>query len=275
MNNNDDIKYMRRFNPNDSIAIIIINQGKTEQRFIRAGDYFKYRGWLRYKNSQGFNIYCSVATLLAGSKNRKKESYSDEQSALWVEIDFKTTKWSEFHVDLLFPSLIVASSIDKTHLYWLLSSDISKNSVEHINKGLNKYFSDKYNRSVDTVHDISRVLRIPGFKNHKNGYYCRLLQCNLKKYSSNDFHHIVKLLPETAQPVSPSVIKNNSVTPAGAKSKSEEDMCEVIYKLARLNWSRDQVINYLISKRQGEKSNINYYAELTVDKAINYIRSKR
>lgn len=278
MNNNADMKYIQRFDNNDTIALAIIRDGKTEQRFIRAGDYQKYRGWLRYKNSQGYNVYCSVATLTAGTKNRKKDSFLDNQSVVWIELDFKTQQWSKFHTDLPFPSLIVASSINKTHLYWLLSDKVNKNDIENINQGLRHYFEGKYGQNVDTVHDISRVLRIPGYKNHKNGYYCRLLQSNFKRYSPDIFSPLVKLLPETGT-VSHPVINNsvsNFVKPSfESKSKSESDMREVIYRLTRLNWSRDQTINYLISKRAGEKSDINYYAELTVSKAISYINSRR
>ncbi len=119
--------------------------------------------------------------------------------------------------------------------------------------------------------DVTRVLRIPGFKNEKYvpafGVTARRLSANVT--TPGEFH--IDLRVEAVPPVPEAV--NRTTTRQDHTSQSERDWAEACRRLAG-GEHRDAVKARLQQKRQ-DKPDPAFYAELTVRKALAYLERRR
>lgn len=144
---------------NETVELRVIHRstGKIIQQFHTSIDDF-----LKAASSlgEGYDIYFSVCTRF-GKGGKKRDCY--RVKAVWVDFD------REGEPDLTGvpkPDLIIKSG-GGTHLYWLLNTPVMVRTgrwqeIEAINRSLCKRLGgDKM------CIDISRILRVPGFNNHK------------------------------------------------------------------------------------------------------------
>lgn len=123
---------------------------KSIEEFIKAGHDF----------GSGWDIYFGVSTrYLEGGK--KADCF--RLKTVWVDFD-KTTKLPEF--GKVKPDIIVSSG-GGFHCYWTLHSPVFLRTgrwkeIEAVNRALAKKFKGD-SMSIDA----SRILRVPGFDNHK------------------------------------------------------------------------------------------------------------
>ncbi len=295
MDMNDKQFFTIRFGPDDGLALVLISAGSTIQRIMRVREAIseKTLSWLRYENLQGYNIYSSASRLAVGARTRMKDDFHHLQKTLWIELDFAPLsgmkEWENKLPELPLPNIIVSSSPGKFHIYWVLLSYIHSSLVEALNKAIAGYFRAKYpDKVIDSVHDISRVLRMPGFKNWKNGYYTRLHWVRKSLTTIEALCDALRMVKPSAWcDFSLSTIEQDDagynhtegrLTPTESntphKSQSEADISRVIYLLANGLATSDECIEHLREVRVGEKKNLDYYARLTVTKAKGYLEKK-
>jgi hypothetical protein len=96
---------------------------------------------------------------------------------------------------------MIVSSGAGHHFYWELDTAVEPTHADAINSGLAlRLGGDKKSR------DISRVLRNPGFVNHKYGYAVELIAAHDYRYTPDDFSHLAAPLDVAPPRNSPSTI---------------------------------------------------------------------
>lgn len=206
-------------------------------------------------NDEGYDVYFSVGTLskTLPKNHRAKKVDVIGISALWSDIDIeggdahkKTNLSPDISVAISFlpikPSIIVHSG-HGIHVYWLFSdfqviSDENRAEIETLEKDLLSVIrinAGKY-KGIDSVQDLSRVMRLPGTYNHKdqnNPQMCCIIEENEQIYSLGDLRSkIDELLPknkkelnvEHIQPVelSVSLLSDDEVIEKIHSSKQQE-----------------------------------------------------
>lgn len=112
--------------------------------------------------------------------------------------------------------------------------------------------------------DVARVLRLPGFRNHKYGGAGHTVTADRildDRYHVNRFGGVSPMM---------SAVEASQPTPrlgVHRRSQSERDWAYVKGALRRGS-APEEVVRALREARRGEKSNPDYYARLTVAKAI-------
>src|SRR5471032_1570757 len=161
-------QYLRQlFQPDDKIAVTLIKKRTSEalQRIAFAFDIAsdRWQNWLRFKNSQGFEIYCTMNTLTPTARNRDK---SDIQDIRHVYLDFDADGIAALarlrqRTDLPPPNYIVNTSPGKFHVTWRVTG-FTLLDAERLLRALAR------DAGADiAATDATRVLRLPGFDNHK------------------------------------------------------------------------------------------------------------
>jgi len=164
------------YKPDDKIAIILINhkQGKTLQRVVKVKDVLtdKYLAFLSGKNAEGYSVYASINVLKNNAQKRRKEDFKPKQKRIYLDLDAKNVKSQEL-IHKLYdylnlkslpqPTHIVKSSKGNYQVYWTLDEDVDFEILERIMLQMN------IDLNLDHTQDISRVFRLPYFRNKKPG----------------------------------------------------------------------------------------------------------
>jgi len=131
---------------------------KGKRRDLAQQFHGKHHGQeLMTLNRQGAGVFLTVNE--TDGKGRKRDNIVSIR-ALFVDLDGAPLKpVRDFDLK---PHLIVQSSPGKYHAYWF-AVDIPPQSFSHMQKGLASMFNGD-----PVVHDISRVMRVPGFYHNKN-----------------------------------------------------------------------------------------------------------
>lgn len=161
---------------------------ETDKHLFAAYDYRKkkkgrqYFGTLEeYEDTLKANnedVYCIYSLInQSGNGSRKKEDIT-RCRAIWVEDDEERAKPRvDFPID---PSIIVESSPNKFHYYWLTSTVDTETWDQVMKTMVTEHGCDKNAR------DISRVMRLPGFNHRKklkaDPFICRIVESNGKRY---------------------------------------------------------------------------------------------
>ena len=83
------------------------------------------------------------------------------------------------------PHILIETSLDRWHAYWLIN-DLPLDQFTQVQKAL----IDRFN-SDPSVHDLPRVMRLPGFIHHKvKGGIARHHSCHVSSTSLLVLHHI-------------------------------------------------------------------------------------
>lgn len=143
------------------------HDGHEERRFQPNVD----KSEIRNLNKSGYGIYFTVNKF---PKGQRRKNLVQKVRAVFVEDD-KTghlvEKWD------LAPSIVVESSPNKFHYYWLTSTKEFKEFELVMQTMVDKHNCDNHAR------DISRVLRIPGTYHHKKKKFrVKVIGGNSRKY---------------------------------------------------------------------------------------------
>jgi hypothetical protein len=146
------------------------------RRWERADSILTHTSELHAANSGGINIYFGVNPRAkpAGTKDAVllcRTVWADLDQISLADAD---SRWR----DHLPPPTLVVNSGHGIHLYWKLDTpvDVSTGSSRNAFEGLlkNLYVT----LGSDSTQDVSRLLRLPGFQNHKgNPVPCELIRC--------------------------------------------------------------------------------------------------
>ena len=249
------------------------------------------------ENNDGYNIYYGV---LPRIREGGKEKDVEWIAALWADLDAKDYsggKDEALQNVLSFPikPSIIVDSGHGFHSYWLLHpekiADVTK--VKGIMKGIGKTMG------ADSVFDLSRILRLPGFYNQKHPeekLICKILEEHFHPeniYGLSDFEKYFIDPGEKNMPIAIDEIPTDAELPErfiqllkedsllestweGARvfsnktSRSEFD-CSIAVQLVKKGFTDSEIFIILRNAPSGKGTGANKkYLELTIGKAKQY-----
>ena len=158
------------YEPNDRIALVLVPRtegAKTQQRIWTAEKAASepVQRWLRYNNAQGNDIYVSMNPLSPEARGRRKEDIA-EVRRVYLDLDkdggakLKKLLRDNAAGKIPGPSYLINTSKDRYQVIWNVKpGELSIEAGERLMRGLaNEYGGDR------AATDVSRVLRLPGFK---------------------------------------------------------------------------------------------------------------
>jgi len=162
------VTYLRdNFNVEDRIAVVLLNKrsGAVLQRVASIERVVapEYQAWLRHMNAQKYEVYISMNTLKERTYRRTK---ADVDQIRHVYLDFDEDGTAAVRkllqrTDVPEPNYLINSSPGRWQVIWKIEG-CAKGEAEEIERGL---VADT--GADPAVVDIARVLRLPGFYNHK------------------------------------------------------------------------------------------------------------
>jgi RepB DNA-primase from phage plasmid len=262
-------EYIRAsFQPSDRIAILVRNRkrGGTIQRIATVDKIVgpSFQDWMRYKNdNDGCDIYLGMNALKPQAQTRTKEDILAIRH-LYVDLDQDGSRSLAAieKSDLVPPpSWVLNTSPDKYQAIWKVE-EVQQSQAEALLHALAREFDGDH-----AATDSTRVLRIPGFVNKKYEQEFLVMIHSLTDgtYRLQDF----KLVTEAAEsdhrrPRATHTAKTSERRPI---SQSERDWAHVKSSLAN-GADPETVIAELARSRSKDKSDPQYYARLTVEKAL-------
>lgn len=190
-------------------------------------------------NKQGAGIFVTINK--TDLKGRSRSNVTDIR-ALFVDFDkVNPERVNTLQALPLPPSMIVESSPNKHHAYWILGSgEIELDDFKPLQKRLIGFFKDD---GADNIHDLPRVLRLAGFYHQKNERNFTRVISTGSKYSADELKAWVHDLPqpiEAAQqqktPKPQPTAKNRTFTDATDDASKIEDALRFISPDAYETW---------------------------------------
>jgi hypothetical protein len=244
----------------DTVALFLRkeNPASTTQRIVRLEQVLspRYLTWLLYENHHGANIYISANPLRPGSRKRTKDSIADVRH-LYLDID----EDGEERIAALrasntapVPNAILSTSPGKCQVLWRVEG-FDFVQQESTLKMLAMAFGGD-----PACTDRNRVLRLPGFQNHK---YDPAHPVTVE-YLSTSTYQPEGFRLDDAEPESGISHGGFSRTcAAGKNTPSEQDWAWV---LQQLSLGMDAAkLTHILASRRSDKSNPLYYAQRTID----------
>src|ERR1700746_2433243 len=153
--------------PGDHAAILVRNRirKQTTQRILPAEIIASapFQSWLREQNLSGADIFIAMNPVREGSRNRTKEQIREVRH---VYLDLDEDAGASLQAirtsgDVPPPNFVLDTSPGKHQVVWRVE-DLDTNQAEALLRALaSQYGGDP------AATDISRLLRLPGFRNHK------------------------------------------------------------------------------------------------------------
>jgi len=259
---------LANFKASDRLAVVVLDrQTKAAmQRISSAGNIAseEFQAWLRHRNAQGNDIYLSMNTLKPEADRRTKDNVGEIRH-IYLDFDHDAEAAVRRLLEdapLFRPSHIVRTSPDKRHVIWRVEG-FRKEETE----GLQKHLAGKWGADPAAT-DSARVLRLPGFYNHKYGVPYRVRTesgrpDSSRLYGPADFPEISL---ERLSPAARDRHIRRSTSLGPALTQSERDWSYAKRALAR-GESIESVIASVADYRRNDKSDPEYYATHTVRKA--------
>lgn len=250
------------FEPQDRLAVVLMNKrtGVVTQRIAAAAKIAnaEFQAWLRYRNSQKDEVYISMNTLREDARGRTK---ADIQAVRHIYLDFDQDGNEAVgriirREDLPLPNYQINTSPGKWQVVWR-ADGFSPERAE----ALQRYLA-RDTGADPAATDATRVLRLPGFYNHKYGEPHLVLVDHIVDcvYTPEDFPGKSRLLEQPPRGhVQPSL-------PQGWHSQSELDWSYAKRALSR-GEPVDSIVAAIANYRRNDKPNPEYYALHTVQKA--------
>lgn len=267
-------EYIRaNFDPSDRIAVLVRNpkRGETTQRISTAAKVadIPFQEWMRYKNDRdGCDIYVGMNALKATAFTRTKHDvlairhlYADldhDGSASLAAVEKSTLVPA--------PNYVLNTSPDKYQVIWQVE-DIDLAQAESMLHAIAREFDGD-----QAATDAARVLRVPGFMNKK---YDQDFLVSAQQHSDRIYH--VRDFRLKAEPVDSGYRQPRHQSLQSKRSEprpisqSERDWAHVKSALAN-GADPEELIAQLADFRAKDKSDPQYYARLTVTKALAELR---
>jgi hypothetical protein len=272
--------YIRsNFRPNDRLAVVLVNQ-RTHSVIQRIATAEKiaapdFQSWLRRQNAERNEVYISMNTLREDARSRTK---TDIAAIRHIYLDFD--KNGSAAVDSLFkrddlppPSFVLNTSPDKWQVIWKVEG-FGRDEAERLQKAL-----ARESGADPAATDCARVLRLPGFYNHK---YAQPYLVRVEPHAALS-GEIYRPEQFPAFPADQRALHTSSAgtrnRPASSRTDGELSQSERDWSYAKRALTRGEpqnaVIAAIASYRRYDKHNPQYYAELTVRKAAQAINVER
>lgn len=259
------------FEPSDRLAVVVVNKsaGSVSQRIATAESIMgpDFQSWLHYRNDHDrCEIYISMNALRQKAQGRTKQ---DVVAIRHIYLDFDADGTAAVErllrrQDVPKPNYLINSSPGKWQVIWK-ASGFGIEQAEELQRAL-----ARDSGADPAATDISRVLRLPGFHNHKYGkpYLVQVDSLGGETYRPDGFPRISHEDPPDQFRGRPTA----RLKSRGRLSQSERDWAYAKRALSR-GESPALVIAAIANHRRYDKPNPKYYAELTVGKAEEALRS--
>jgi hypothetical protein len=268
-------EYIRaNFQSTDRIAVLVRNRnrGETIQRITSVDKVTapSFQDWMRYKNEKdSCDMYVGMNALKPQAHTRTKEDILAIRH-LYVDLDQDgSTSLAAIEKSNLVPppSYVLNTSPDKFQVIWKVE-DIPQAQAEAFLHTLAREFEGDH-----AATDAARVLRIPGFMNKK---YDQDFQVTVHSQSDGTYRlRDFKLRTEAVnsdyrQPRA--AVRRAGPSERRPISQSERDWAHVKSSLAN-GADPEALIAELARFRGADKADPQYYARLTVTKALADLRT--
>ena len=268
-------EYIRaNFHPTDRIAVLLRN-GKRGEIIQRIGTIDKIAGssfqdWMRFKNERdGCDVYVGMNALKPQAHTRTKEDILAIRH-LYIDLDRDgSTLLAAIEKSNLVPppSYVLNTSPDKYQVIWKVE-EIPQAQAEELLRALARNFDG--DRAAT---DSARVLRVPGYMNKKyeQDFLVSVHSQTDATYRFRDFQ--VRAEGVDSNYRSPrGAIRRPETSELRPMSQSERDWAHVKTSLAN-GADPAALIAELARSRSADKSDPQYYARLTVRKAMADLRT--
>jgi hypothetical protein len=260
--------------PEDRVAILLVNRrrGQSLQRITSAETIAapEFQQWLADRNRTGSDVFVGMNPLRDGATTRTKESLREIRH-VYIDLD-EDAKAALANVrdslDAPAPNFVLDTSSAKHQVIWKIGGVDVEQAESLLHALANQFGGDT------AATDATRVLRMPGFVNHKYPDETEFLvrahhELNrvytLRDFTiRNDLPDFDRYVGDTSRPVRP--------LPRGHKSQSEADWAYAKRALARGD-SPDEVIRRIADYRAHDKHDPEYYARRTVLKAQSVLQT--
>jgi RepB DNA-primase N-terminal domain len=260
-------EYVRElFGPEDSAAILVRNRstGHTVQTIAKAETIASpdFQTWLARQSASGYDVFMGMNPIKDGAYSRTKGDTKDIRH-VYLDLDRKGDQALEAirnSTEVPAPNFVLDTSPGKHQVVWKVSG-LSQDEAESLLHNMaNKFGGDL------AATDSTRVLRLPGFTNHKlpEEFIVQARQESDAVYTLRDFT-IDEDSPETPRHFG-DYRQRERTAPSDHKSQSEHDWAYAKRALARGD-DPEVVIQRIADYRADDKNNPNYYARHTVTKA--------
>jgi RepB DNA-primase from phage plasmid len=262
-------EYLRaNYERKDWLAVVLIyrNPSRVKQEFATAEKIAAphYQAHLRAANASGADVYLTVNSLKPGATARKK---ADVEAVRHVFLDLDGG--GREAVDRIVrsegmpnPHHVLNTSPDKHQIIWSVERFERDQAEDLVRTMATKFDADQ------AVWDIARVLRMPGFRNHKYEELRHFVKDvhedppSVSAYGPEDFP---KLLDgERGWPVA--LDQPNPQAANGIRSQSERDWAYVMRQLER--GVDPGVLRSQLQQFRQDKPNPHYYAQRTIARAM-------
>ena len=260
------------FELTDRLAVVALNKrtNSVTQRIASAEAILEsdFQAWLIPRNElDRCEIYISMNALSATAQGRTKQDIAAIRH-VFLDFDVDGTAAVERLLkrkDLPKPNYVVSSSPEKWQVMWKVEG-FGKEHAEQLQRGLAR------DAGADiAATDCARVLRLPGFWNHKYSrpYLIQAQGLTAETYTPDRFPTLIprdRLGVTTAR-------GSRGPRSRGALSQSERDWAYAKRALAR-GENPAGVAAAIASYRRLDKPDPQYYADLTVRKAGEALRAE-
>jgi hypothetical protein len=255
------------FEPRDRIAMLMLNRdfGETIQRLTSAqkGASPEFQAWLRYKNANGSDIYMGMNPLRRDAATRTKEEIETIRH-VYLDLDQGgpgALQSVEDSSAVPKPNYVLTSSPGKFQVVWNVE-EMSLKEAENLLHAMAREFGGD-----PAATDATRVLRLPGFANKKyqTDFYVQARKESTETYHLRDFK--LHLDAQDSPRYNHHNRSRRESSPGSSLSQSEHDWAYAKRALARGDHP-EEVIRQIAQHRAADKSNPEYYARHTVEKAM-------
>jgi RepB DNA-primase from phage plasmid len=265
---------LANFRSSDRIAVLARNarHGKIIQRIASAENVAgtSFQDWMHYKNDkEAFDIYVGMNALKPSAFSRTKDDVQDIRH-LYVDLDhYGSASLTAIlrSTQVPSPNYVLATSPDKYQAIWKVEG-IELTQAEALLHAMAREFGGDH-----AATDAARVLRVPGFMNKK---YDQDFLVSARFQTDRVYHfREFKLRTESADfdyrrpRRSPQNLKTSEPR---SITQSERDWAHVKSSLAA-GADPEELIVQLARSRAADKSDPQYYARLTVTKALADLRA--
>jgi hypothetical protein len=260
-------EYVRKlFGPEDNAAILARNRstGHTVQTIANAETIASpdYQSWLAGQSASGYDVFVGMNPIKEGAFSRTKGDIKDIRH-VYLDLDRKGDEALQAirnSSEVPAPNFVLDTSPGKHQVVWKVSG-FSQDEAESLLHNLaNKFGGDL------AATDSTRVLRLPGFANHKlpEEFIVQARQESDAIYTLRDFT-IEEDSPEAPRHFGDAQQRRLTV-PGSLKSQSEHDWAYAKRALSRGD-DPEVVIRRIADYRADDKTEPEYYARRTVMKA--------
>jgi len=253
--------------PEDRVALLVRNRVRSRitQRILSAQDIASPSliQWLTEQNEGGADIFLGINPVKNDSHGRTKEDIREIRH-VYLDLDEdgpESLGAIRASGDTPAPNFVIDTSPQKNQVIWRVDG-LDVEQAESLLRSLAAEF-----RGDTAATDVSRVLRVPGFRNHKyeTPFLVRATQETDQAYRLSDFV-IQEDSPDAPRHPGEGQDPPRRLKP-GHRSQSEADWAYAKRALARGD-DPEEVVRRIADFRAEDKHSPESYARRTVAKAL-------